>query len=49
MGEGSKLFSIHPERDEYWKEITDLAELDITNISRLAVSRNRLMLVNTKN
>lgn len=48
MGEGSKLFSIHPERDEYWKEIIDLSELDILNISRLAVSRNRLVLVNTK-
>ncbi len=48
MGEGSKLFSIHPSRDEYWQEIIDLAEFDIMNISRLAVSRNRLILVNTK-
>jgi len=48
MGEGSKLFSIIPARDEYWTEIMDLAELDISNISRLAVSRNRLILVNTK-
>ena len=49
MAEGSKIYSIHPERDEYWNEIADLAEFDITNISRLAVSRNRLILVNTKN
>ena len=47
MAEGSKIFSIHPSRDEYWKEVIDLADLDITNISRLAVSRNRLILVNT--
>ena len=48
MAEGSKLFSIHPERDEYWKEIIDVSEFDILNISRLAVSRNRLIVVNTK-
>lgn len=49
MAEGSKIYSIHPERDEFWTEIADLEEYDILNISRLAVSRNRLILVNTKN
>lgn len=48
MGEGSKLYSIHPERDEFWNEIIDLEELGITDISRIAVSRNRLILVNSK-
>ncbi len=48
MAEGSKVFSIHPGRDEYWNEIVDLSEFDILNISRLAVSGNRLVLVNTK-
>ena len=48
MAEGSKLYSIHPSRDGNWHEIIDLADLDISNISRLAVSRNRFVLVNTK-
>lgn len=48
MAEGSKMYSIHPTRDEYWKEIIDLEEWEISNITRLAVSRNRLILVNTK-
>ena len=48
MAEGSKLFSINPEREENWNEIADLAEFDILKITRLATSRNRLILVNTK-
>lgn len=48
MAEGSKIFSLHPDRDEEWKEVIDAAEYDMTDISRLAVSRNRLILVNTK-
>ena len=48
MAEGSKIYSIHPETDEYWNEVIDLAEFDITQISRLAVSRNRLVIVNSK-
>lgn len=47
MGEGSKLFSIQPAPDANWVEISDLAEFDINNISRIAISRNRLVLVNT--
>ena len=48
MGEGSKVYSIHPSRDEYWKEVKDLSDLGITDISRLAVSRNKLILVSDK-
>jgi Fe-S cluster biosynthesis and repair protein YggX len=48
MAEGSKIYSIKPERDAYWIELIDVADLDITDISRIAVSRNRLILVNTK-
>ena len=48
MAEGSKIYSIHPERDEYWQEVIDLAEYDINNINRMAVSRNRLVIVNSK-
>lgn len=47
MAEGSKLYSIRPEVDEYWNEVMDFTEFGILNISRLAVSRNRLVLVNT--
>jgi len=45
MGEGSKLYTINPLTDEYWAELTDLAEFGITNISRLAESRNQLIIV----
>jgi hypothetical protein len=48
MAEGSKVYSLYPGLDESWNEIIDLADFDISNISRLAVSRNRLILVNTK-
>jgi hypothetical protein len=45
MGKGSKLYKLNPEQDENWQEIIDLAEFKITNITRLATSRNRLVLV----
>lgn len=48
MAQENKIYSIQPETDEYWKEVADLAEYEIKNITRLAVSRNRLVLVNTK-
>lgn len=47
MAEESKIYSINPETDEYWTEIIDLAEFNIMNITRLASSRNRLILVDT--
>jgi len=47
MAEGSKVYAINPESDSHWNEIIDVAALDINNISRIAVSRNRLILVNT--
>ena len=46
MGNGSKLYQLNPEKDETWQEIIDLAEFEIMNITRLATSRNRLVLVN---
>ena len=48
MGSGSVLKSINPTIDENWKEVQDLYEYGITDISRLAVSRNKLVLVNRK-
>ncbi len=45
MGQGSKLYSLNPTIDKEWKQIVDLAEYDILNITRLAVSRNKLILV----
>jgi Fe-S cluster biosynthesis and repair protein YggX len=48
MAEGSKIYSINPESETSWNEIIDLGDLDINNISRIATSRNRLILVNTK-
>ena len=48
MAQESKIFSIQPEIEEYWKEVVDLSEYGINKITRLAVSRNRLILVNSK-
>jgi len=47
MAQGSKVYSMHPDRDTSWNEVIDLSSYDIQNISRLAVSRNRLILVDT--
>lgn len=46
MGSGSKLYKLNPEIDNSWLEVIDLAEFEIMNITRLAASRNRLVLVN---
>jgi len=48
MAKGSKLFYFDPDLSTSWTEVLDLADLGITNISRLAYSRGRLVLVNTK-
>jgi len=45
MAKESKLYMLHPEKHKSWIEIIDLAEFDIMNITRLAVSRNRLVIV----
>ncbi len=45
MGSKSKLFKLNPARENDWIEVIDLAEFDILNITRLAFSRNRLVLV----
>ena len=45
MGSGSKLFKRNPSKDSTWIEVIDLAEFEIMNITRLAFSRNRLVLV----
>jgi len=48
MAEGSKLFSIHPNNDTFWNEVADFAQYKIHKITRLAASRNKLILVNSK-
>jgi len=47
MGEGSKLFLLKP-KENLWNEIDDLVDFGIENITRLAHSRNKLILVSTK-
>lgn len=46
MGKGSILYSYNPAVDETWKVVEDLADYNITNITRMAMSRNRLVIVN---
>ena len=46
MGQGSKLYKFHPEKDKSWIEVGDLSEYGISEISRITSSRNKLILVN---
>ena len=45
MGSGSKLYKLNPNKESEWVEVIDLLEFEIMNITRLAFSRNRLVLV----
>lgn len=47
MGSGSKLYAMNPKNQSGWSEISDLSVYDIFDISRIAISRNRLVIVNT--
>lgn len=47
MGRGSKLYAMNPSTQSVWSEIADLSEYGIFDISRIAISRNRLVFVNT--
>jgi hypothetical protein len=49
MGSGSKLYSFHPtDPDRQWKEAADLTKYGVTNIKRLALSRenDKIAIVN---
>ncbi|MEO1517095.1 MAG: hypothetical protein AAFV95_18875 [Bacteroidota bacterium] len=45
MGSGSKLYKLHPRKDNSWIEIADLSYYGILNISRLAVTDGKIALV----
>ncbi len=45
MGSGSILYKLNPSKDTEWVKVIDLAEFEIMNITRLAFSRNRLVIV----
>jgi len=48
MASGSSIYAMHPDRDTEWAEAVDLYEYGIKNITRMASSRNKLIIVNTK-
>ena len=48
MAKGSKLYSLHPDQVRTWKEVADLSELGISNLNRLKVKRNKIVLVNAE-
>ncbi len=48
MAKGSKLFYFDPNVSTSWTEVLDLSRFGINNISRLAYSRGRIIMVNTK-
>ncbi len=47
-GKGSKLYKLGI-KDSNWTEVADLNEYGILNINRMAVSRNKLVLISNKN
>lgn len=48
MAKESKLFYFDPKTSTSWTEVLDLQKYGINNISRLAYSRGRIIMVNTK-
>lgn len=51
MGAGSKMYAIYPsDPQKEWREVADLAQFGITNIKRLAVSRegDKIAIVNDR-
>lgn len=47
-GKGSKLYHTYPDTRTGWVEIADLSDYQINNISRIAVYKGRLILVDNK-
>jgi len=45
MGNGSKLYKFHPNKDVSWVEVGDFSYYGFGSISRLAVSGNKLVMV----
>ncbi|HFA51593.1 MAG TPA: hypothetical protein ENJ95_21470 [Bacteroidetes bacterium] len=47
MGKGSRLYKFHPLQDKDWEEMADLKTIGISNITRMAASRDgKLAVVN---
>jgi hypothetical protein len=47
VGNGSRLYKYNLNSDTYWMEIADLKKFGIENISRLAVAKGKIAIVNT--
>lgn len=47
MAKGDKLYKFHPDRDRQWSLIADLQSFKIKNITRIAVSKNKIAIVAT--
>ncbi|MEE9439386.1 MAG: hypothetical protein V3V14_10330 [Saprospiraceae bacterium] len=45
MGEGSKIYSVNPNGGKHWTEVVNLEQYGINTITRMATSRNRLVIV----
>lgn len=48
MGGGSSIYYFMPGVSDTWQEATDLYQYGIENITRMAVSRNKLVIINKK-
>lgn len=48
MAKGSKLYKFKSSRDNDWREIADFSNYGIKNIQRIAISNNKIALVDTK-
>jgi len=48
MAHGSKLYTLNPNESKVWKEVADLSHLNLNNLNRLQVRRNKIVLVNAE-
>lgn len=46
MAAGSKLYMLNPDGGKNWIEVADLSQFGLTNLNRIKVRRNKIILVN---
>lgn len=46
MSSGGFIFAFDPDKDNDWRKVEDLSQYGLSNVSRLAISRNKIAMVN---
>ncbi len=49
MSSGTFLFAFSPDADKTWRKVVDLNQFGLSNVSRLAISKSRIAMVNQAN